>query len=61
MGTLSRTIEGVTEAVAAVGEYVAGKISPKPPTPPRATPSVRRAARKARIALKVGQKSRKRG
>jgi hypothetical protein len=52
MSTLSHTIEGVTEAVAAVGDYVADKVRPKPPKPPRSTPAVRRAA----ITLKVGRR-----
>ena len=58
MSTLSRAIDGVTDAVAAAGEYVAARIHSKPPTPPRSTPSVRKAARKVAIAMRLKSKKR---
>ncbi|WP_439624586.1 hypothetical protein [Gemmata sp.] len=59
MSTLGRAIEGVADAVAAAGEYVAAQLRPTPPPPPRPlTPSARKAVRKVAIAMRVKGKKR---
>jgi hypothetical protein len=58
VSVVSRAVEGVKGAVSAAGEFIAEKLHPGTQEQPRATPAVRRAARQARIKLRVGQKRR---